>query len=80
VTCAEDEAGLSRSAHDGRDESADAEEGQEAEERNSDDAVLSGHEAHDPGVEEQACAEHDEACPEAKASERRDRHGVSVPR
>ena len=66
-----------RSAHDCRDEPAAAEEDQEGEDRNAkdaDDAVLSGHEAYAPGVDEQAGAEHDDACPEATMSERWDRH------
>jgi hypothetical protein len=63
-----------RSAHERRDEPGAAEEDQEREERNADDTVLSGHEAHAPGVEEQARAEHDNVCPEAMMSERRYRH------
>ena len=69
-----------RSAHEGRDEAGDAEKGQERKEHNAGGAVLSGHEAHDPGVEEQAPAKHDNACPEATLSERRERHrGESTP-
>jgi hypothetical protein len=60
-----------RPAHERGDERGDAEEGQEGEERDADDAVLSGHEAHDPSVEKQARAEHDDACPEPR--------GVSEP-
>ena len=66
-----------RSAHDCRDEPSAAEEDQEGEDRNAkkaDDAVLSGHEAYAPGVDEQAGAEHDDACPEATMSEYWDRH------
>jgi hypothetical protein len=65
------------SAHERSDEPAAAEEDQEGEDSNAkdaDDAVLSGHEAHAPGVDEQTGAEHDDARPEATRSERRNRH------
>ena len=66
-----------RSAPDCRDEPAAGEEDEEGEDRNAkdaDDVVLSGHEAYAPGVDEQAGAKHDDACPEATMSERWDCH------
>jgi hypothetical protein len=65
-----------RGAHDCRDERGAAEEDQDGEDRDAEDAVLSGHEAEAPGVDEQAHAEHDDACPETTLSECRERHRV----
>src|SRR5215208_1986069 len=69
-----------RSARDCRDEPGAAEEDQEREDRNAGNGVRSGHEAKAPAIDEQARAEHDDACPEPTLSERRDRHrGESTP-